>query len=154
MWSCSWIVRKFWPKSRLKLRRANRKPCSSMLNIWTLLLKSLDGSAPPILLHATYISFLGWDQSLYSVLLHRYLMSLASQTSWGLQCQPGFTFIPSYNGYFGSLELSSHHYAGTPLVNGGSLKSENWWPPHSCTLHTSKANITMWTLPSLVATLV
>jgi hypothetical protein len=51
---------------------------------------------PFSLLTATHFFFLGWFHSQLTALLKRFSTALVLLTSWGLQGNPNFTFIPSF----------------------------------------------------------
>lgn len=57
-----------------------------------LMSKGLNGPAPPAWLPVTSIPLLGWFYSLSAILLHKYLIALASLTPRRLQHNSGFTF--------------------------------------------------------------
>lgn len=63
--------------------------------------KGFNGSVLLVLLHAMHFSF-GWFHSMCTVLLGKVLMVLATLTSWGSQCNSGFTFTTSSNNLWGS----------------------------------------------------
>ena len=50
------------------------------------------------LLTATHFFFLGCFHSQVTALLNRFTTALVLPTSWGLQVNPSFTFIPSFKG--------------------------------------------------------
>lgn len=91
-----------------------------------------------------YISLLELVPFLYSVVFGRCLRTLASPTSWALQCNPGFTIKVLHNGLSDPLALSKLSWRDVPvaysLVLVALLKTwrMNLWCLHVYILHASK----------------